>query len=254
MPVPSSLASLSTTPGSNSPGGGENPFPELDDHLRQSYAFHAQNRDAITAKLNSSAVSAYMLTVLDDANAGAARTTLGAVGNSGNETIAGVKTFSSAPVSSAAAAAANELMRKGEVDSAVASAAASKADLAGSASQAFSVAAATAAAHAVRLGQLIASTTASTVVFKIPCTGLPGGATQLVVQLGTATAPSNGEATFNFPEAFTNAVVVAFGNKIYRQVGAGDGNAAGMFPISLSQYKVFADDGGGDISWIAVGY
>jgi microcystin-dependent protein len=122
MPVPGSLASLSTTPGSNPPGGGENPFPELDDHLRQSYAFHAQHRDAIATKLNASAVSAYMLTVLDDANAGAARVTLGAVGNTGNETIAGIKTFSAAPVSSAAASAPNELMRKGEVDSAVASA------------------------------------------------------------------------------------------------------------------------------------
>lgn len=141
MPVPSTLSSLSTTPGSNSPGGGENPFPELDDHLRQGYAFTAQLRDQ---KLNSSAVSAYMLTVLDDANAGAARTTLGAVGNSGNETIAGVKTFSSAPVSSAAAAAANELMRKGEVDTA----------LQGSASQTFAVAPATDSTHAVRLGQI----------------------------------------------------------------------------------------------------
>lgn len=147
MPVPSSLASLSTTPGSNSPGGGENPFPELDDHIRQGYAFTAQLRDQ---KLNSSAVSAYMLTVLDDANAGAARTTLGAVGNTGNETIAGVKTFSSAPVSSAAAVAANELMRKGEVDSAVAA----RAALAGSASQVFAVGTATDPTHAVRKDQV----------------------------------------------------------------------------------------------------
>lgn len=45
MAVPTSLASLSTTPGSNPPSGAENPFPELDDHLRQLYAFSAQLRD-----------------------------------------------------------------------------------------------------------------------------------------------------------------------------------------------------------------
>lgn len=81
---------------------------------------------------------------------------LGGVALTGAQTIAGVKTFSSAPVSSAAASAANELMRKGEVDSAVAAAAASKADLAGSASQVFSVAPATDNNHAVRRDQSFA--------------------------------------------------------------------------------------------------
>lgn len=77
MPVPTSLASLSTTAASNSPGGGENPFPDLDDHIRVGYAFDAQNRDAIAAKLDASAVSAFMLTVLNDADAATARATLG---------------------------------------------------------------------------------------------------------------------------------------------------------------------------------
>lgn len=81
---------------------------------------------------------------------------LGGVALTGAQTIAGVKTFSSAPVSSAPASAANELMRKGEVDSAVAAAAASKADLAGSASQVFSVAPATDNNHAVRRDQSFA--------------------------------------------------------------------------------------------------
>lgn len=88
--------------------------------------------------------------VLQWAQPGLNLAALGGVALTGAQTIAGVKTFSSAPVSSAAAAAANELMRKGEVDAAVAT----KADLAGSASQVFSVAAATDPAHALRLGQI----------------------------------------------------------------------------------------------------
>ena len=98
MPVPASLASLSTTAGSNPPAGTENPFPDLDDHLRAGYAFDAQNRDAIATKLNASAVSAFGLTLIDDTSAAAARTTLGAVGLTGDETVAGIKTFSSSPV------------------------------------------------------------------------------------------------------------------------------------------------------------
>lgn len=60
--------------------------------------------------------------VLQWAQPGLNLAALGGVALTGAQTIAGVKTFSSAPVSSAAAAAANELMRKGEVDSAVAAA------------------------------------------------------------------------------------------------------------------------------------
>jgi len=98
MPVPTTLASLSTTAASNSPSGGENPFPDLDDHIRAGYAFDAQNRDAIAAKLNASAVSAFGLTLIDDADAATARATLGAVGLTGDQTVAGVKTFSSSPI------------------------------------------------------------------------------------------------------------------------------------------------------------
>lgn len=117
MAVPTSLASLSTTPGSNPPSGAENPFPELDDHLRRSYAFHAENRDAIATKLNSSAVSAFGLTLIDDADAATARTTLGAVGTTGNQTIAGTKTFSSPPVVPDATASGHAA-NKGQLDSA----------------------------------------------------------------------------------------------------------------------------------------
>lgn len=43
-------------------------------------------------------ISAYIQTLLDDADAATARTTLDAVGLTGNETVAGIKTFSSNPV------------------------------------------------------------------------------------------------------------------------------------------------------------
>lgn len=74
MPVPASINDLSTTAGSNSPPGSESPAT-LDDYLRAHASFIAQLRDG---KLAASAVSAYILTLLDDANADAARTTLGA--------------------------------------------------------------------------------------------------------------------------------------------------------------------------------
>lgn len=95
MPVPASINDLSTTAASNSPAGGENPFPDLDNHLRALASFIAQLRDG---KLDASTVSAFILTLLNDADAAAARTTLGAVGLTGSETVAGVKTFSSSPI------------------------------------------------------------------------------------------------------------------------------------------------------------
>lgn len=47
MPVPTSINDLVTTPAGNSPSGGEQVFPNLDDYLRAHAAFIAQVRDLV---------------------------------------------------------------------------------------------------------------------------------------------------------------------------------------------------------------
>lgn len=194
MPVPASINDLSTTAGSNSPGGGENPFPDLDNHLRALASFIAVLRDG---KLDASTVSAYMLTVFNDADAGAARTTLGAVGLTGNETIAGVKTFSSSPVVPTATTS-GQAVNKGQLDASLSG----FAPTAGSASQTFSVAAASASTHAVRLDQFSKSSTSQS---------LPGGVLEKwgYVSIGDVSGIASGLVTFSaaFPTACRNVSI-----------------------------------------------
>lgn len=174
MPVPSTINDLSTTAASNYPAGTENPFPDSAKYMRAHAAFIAQLRDG---KLNASAVSAFILTLLDDADAATARATLGAVGLTGNQTVAGVKTFSSAPVSSAAAAAANELVRKAELDSAVAS------SVPAGAVQAFAMSSAPAGWIKAN-GDAVSRTTYAA----------------LFAAIGTTYGAGDGSTTFNLPE------------------------------------------------------
>lgn len=54
MAVPSLITDLSTTAASNPPAGSENPFPDLDNHLRAVYSFIAQNYASIQAKASLS--------------------------------------------------------------------------------------------------------------------------------------------------------------------------------------------------------
>ena len=144
---------------------------------------------AMIARDGQSTITGVLQWALPAANLAA----LGGVALTGAQTIAGVKTFSSAPVSSAAAAAANELMRKGEVDSAVAG----RAALAGSGSQTFSVAPATDPAHAVRLGQYTYQTsgTPGTAGFTWKTTRPDG-----VIEIGgIVTYSSDVQTTITFP-------------------------------------------------------
>lgn len=49
MPVPTDITTLSTTASSNSPPGAEAAFPNLDNYLRQIFAFVAELRDDVAA-------------------------------------------------------------------------------------------------------------------------------------------------------------------------------------------------------------
>lgn len=62
MPVPTAITDLSTTASSNSPGGSENVFPDLDNYVRAGYAFIAQIYNG-TVTLQTATVGAGGLTV-----------------------------------------------------------------------------------------------------------------------------------------------------------------------------------------------
>lgn len=96
MPVPASISDLSTTPALNSPAGSESPAL-VDDYLRTHAAFIKQvsdSNDNSNVKLTGDQTVAGIKTF----SSPIAGSTTTQVSLTGNETIAGIKTFSSAPV------------------------------------------------------------------------------------------------------------------------------------------------------------
>jgi len=69
-------------------------WPSVADRSSNFLAFDASGNPIASSGISSVPVSAFMAGLLDDTTAAAGRTTLGAVGLTGNETIAGEKTFS----------------------------------------------------------------------------------------------------------------------------------------------------------------
>lgn len=84
MPVPSSIADLSTNPSLNSPAGSESPST-IDDYLRTHAAFIKQINDVAATKADASALAAKA----DDS---------AVVKLTGAQAVAGTKTFSASPV------------------------------------------------------------------------------------------------------------------------------------------------------------
>ena len=96
MPLPASISNLSTTPALNSPAGSESPAL-VDDYLRTHAAFIKQvsdSNDNSNVKLTGDQTVAGIKTF----SSPIAGSTTTQVSLTGNETIAGIKTFSSAPV------------------------------------------------------------------------------------------------------------------------------------------------------------
>ena len=92
MPIPSAISDLSTTPSLNSPAGSESPAL-VDDYLRTHAAFIKQVNDE-SVKTSGNQTIAGTKTF----SSPIAGSTTTQVSLTGNETIAGTKTFSSAPV------------------------------------------------------------------------------------------------------------------------------------------------------------
>ena len=160
---------------------------------------------------------------------------LGAVSSSAAQTIDGVKTFAASPKSLVAAVAAEDLLRKGEFDTAVASLTSTvngKAASTGNAALNFAVAASTGATHAVRRGEFTYSEGAD--AWK---TTRPDG----VIELGARfTSTIDAEETFTWP--FGGFPVTCWDVQLTRE-GPNGASAIGPSSYDKTGFKLDRDDG-----------
>lgn len=216
MPVPSSISDLSTTPALNSPPGSESPS-SIDDYLRTHAAFIKQISDA-------------------------------SVQTSGNQTVAGTKTFSASPVVPDATAAKHPVT-KDQLDA--------KATIA---SPAFTGVPTAPNPTAGTRSQALATMQmfADEFVASLVANGyqkLPSG---LIIQWGSVASSNAGAVVVTLPVAFPNAGFQAFSTP----KDTFNGNASAADIISISQLKVstWVVSSGGwvrtttQIQWFAIGY
>lgn len=234
MPVPSAIADLSTTPGSNSPNGFVDGPGVLDDHQRTAYAFIRQLSDAQVAL-------------------------------TGNQTIAGTKTFSSNIVgnltgnaSTATALAGTLAIANGGTGQTTAALAFAALKQAGSETSSGVFELSTdAEAQAFTADKVIDGAKLNT-AFKganqsLGTSGyqkLPGG---VIIQWGRLTLTTNGQ-TFTLPIAFPNTFAVV----VPVQVNAGGpvlsaSNVVSANITSLSQFTI-ATNIASSLYYVAIGY
>lgn len=288
MPVPANLAALSTTASSNSPAGTEQVFPQLDDYLRTGFSFIAQLRDeklalsggTLTGALNSSTTiqsgsTSQGYVRLNPGNSSAAGyvgfhlpssgTRVGYIGfvdaNYVYLTAENSRAFrftGLAPKSAVAAAATDDLVRKGEMDAAISTALGQATEtFQGTAEVATQVEtdAVTDDARIVtpkKLGNGLAMSIAANGYIKFP--SWLGG---LVIQWGSQafSAGSGGAGiTVTFPAAFPTACYVFVGNSTANSAVIVEPTVLSTTGASVS---VFQRDNGaygaGNVLWIAIG-
>lgn len=81
-----------------------------------------------------------------------------------------------------------------------------------------------------------------------------GAAHTLIIQWGSANAPTDGSSSYSFPLTFPNAGLQIIGGTPSSNYLATNGNKVGAGFVSTSTYFVYSDDVGVPVSWIAIGY
>jgi len=98
-----------------------------------------------------------------------------------------------------------------------------------------------------------ASSIASNGYITIPAV-VSGVARTLIIQWGSANAPTDGSSSYSFPLTFPTAGLQIIGGTPSSNYLATNGNKVGAGFVSTSMYYVYSDDVGVPVSWIAIGY